>query len=106
MNINKETGTVEGEVDDFERAIEKIDFAISIYNTEKPYGLGDRKFSLPYLYYMREQCQLQLESDDMNQIVEDLKQVIITSNGNYIPDEGLGSMLFYSIKEKINFTLN
>jgi len=103
MKINKEMGSVEGEVDDLERAIEKIDFAISIYNIEKPYGLGDRKFSLPHLYYMRVQCQLQLESDDMNQIVEDLKQVIIISNGNYIPDEGLGSMLFYSIKEKINF---
>ena len=99
MKINPETGFI-GEDDDLKIAIKKIDFAISIYNKEKPYGLGDKKLSLPHLYFMRAQCGLQLKSD-INEIVQDFYNVNITSNGNYVPDEGLGAKLFNMVKEKI-----
>ena len=77
-----------------------MDFAISIYNKEKPYGLGDKKLSLPHLYFMRAQCGLQLASD-INGIVQDLAKAHITSHGKYVPDEGLGTKLFNLVKEKI-----
>ena len=100
MKVNQETGLVEGEDDDLEIAIKKIDFAISIYNKEKPYGLGDKKLSLPHLYFMRAQCGLQL-AGDINEIVQDLAKTHITSHGKYVPDEGLGTKLYSLVKEKI-----
>ena len=100
MKVNPQTGLVEGEDDDLEIAIKKIDFAISIYNKEKPYGLGDKKLSLPHLYFMRAQCGLQL-AGDINEIVQDLAKAHITSHGKYVPDEGLGTKLYNMVKEKI-----
>jgi tetratricopeptide (TPR) repeat protein len=100
MKVSPETGLVEGEDDDLKIAIKKIDLVVSIYNKEKPYGLGDKKLSLPHMYFMRAQCGLQL-AGDINEIVQDLSKAYVTSHGKYVPDEGLGSKLFYMIKEKI-----
>lgn len=100
---HKEFTLVEGDDKNLKIAIEKIDLAINLYNRDMPFGLGDKTLSLPHLYFMRAQCQLQLASDDMDRLIKDLANAIIISDGKYIPDQGLGYQLFYLIKEKIKY---
>ena len=37
-----------------------------------PLDLGDKTLSLPHLYFMRAQCQLQLASGDADRLIKDL----------------------------------